>query len=353
MPKRVGHLKEKMISIENCIAAEREVGKNKPDNKMAQHIARHAEKYGKDLFEKLSTGTFEFHEHKVTFIMDSYKGKTRRLEIPCLEDQAAMQAWLLVATPYIERRNYYYNCGSIPKAGQSRAVEALKMWLRGPKPPKWAGVTDIKKFYETLPHWVVIKGLKRIFKDKEFIDFARVNMQAMNPTGIGLSIGYPTSHWYANVALMEIDHELKKLFPDVRFTRYMDDVAFVSKNKRHLRKAIMHFGKRLNDLGMRLKKTWQIFPIAARGITFLSYRFFQGYTILAKKLMFRIARKMKKAGTNLSLHMAQGVISYIGILKHCDSYNFRKDHVYPYVNPKKCRRLISNESKNLLQQKAA
>lgn len=348
MPKRVGFLWERMIAEENCIAAEREMAKNKPDNKMARHIGAHAEKYGSTLHAKLAGGTFIFHESKETFIKDSYKGKTRRLQIPCLEDQAAMQAWLLIATPYIERRNYFYNCGSIPKAGQIRAVEALKKWLHGPNPPKWGGITDIKKFYETCPHRVVMRGLRRIFKDEKFLDFAAQTMAAMSNTGVGLAIGYPVSHWFANVALMEIDHELRRLFPDVKFTRYMDDIALVSRNKRHLRKAIMHLGKRLQGLGMRLKQTWQAFPIRKRGITFLSYRFFPNHTILAKPLMFRIARKMKRASTNLSVHMAQGVISYIGILKHCDSYNFRKEHVYPYVNPKKCRRLISIESKNHL-----
>ena len=352
MPKRVGHLWEKVIDEKNCIDAEREMAKNKPDNKMARHIGEHAERYGATLHEKLVTGTFVFHSSKVTYIQDSYKGKTRRLQIPCLEDQAAMQAWLLVAAPYIERHNYFYNCGSIPKAGQSRAVKGLKKWLRGKKPPKWAAVTDIKKFYETCPHWAVLKGLRRIFKDEAFIQFSAQMLAAMNPGGVGLAIGYPVSHWFANVALMDLDHEMKRLFPDVRFARYMDDIAMVSRNKRHLRKCLLHLMKRVKELGMRIKKTWQLFPIKSRGITFLSYRFYQGYTLLAKGLMYRIARKMRRAAVNMSVHMAMGVVSYIGILKHCNSYNFRVNKVYPYIQPKKCRKVISNESKRNLQRAA-
>lgn len=350
MPKRVGNLWQKVIDKQNCINAEKEMAKNKPDNKMARHIGEHAERYGSELSDKLTNGTFVFHQSRVTYIKDSYKGKTRRLQIPCLEDQSAMQAWLLVASPYIERRNYFYNCGSIPKAGQSRAVEGVKKRLRGKKPPKWAAVTDIKKFYETCPHWVVMRGLRRIFKDKQFLEFAERILASMSDTGVGLAIGYPVSHWFANVALMEIDHELTRLFPDVKFARYMDDIAMTSRNKRHLRKALLHLKQRLHDFGMELKrKTEQIFPIKARGITFLSYRFYQGYTIIAKGLMYRISRKMRRAAKNMSLHMAMGVISYLGILKHCDSYNFRIKHVYPYIKPKKCRRMISNASKSNLR----
>lgn len=349
MPKRVGYLYERMVSLENCIQAEREMGRNKPDNKMARHIANHAEKYGAALSAKLVSGTYTFHSSHETEIKDSYKGKVRHLKIPCLEDQAAMQAWLIVASPYIVRRNYYYNCGSIPGAGQSRAVEGLKRWLKGRKPPKWGGVTDIRKFYDTCPHWVVMRGLRRIFKDSKFLDFAGQMLAAMSGTGVGLAIGFPVSHWLANVALSEIDHAMRRKFPDVKFARYMDDTGLVSRNKRHLHKAIAYMGARLGEFGMELKHTWQVFQIRLRGLPFLSYRFFHGFTLLAKRLMYRIARKMRRAATNMSVHMAQGVMSYIGILKHCDSYNFRKDYVYPNVSPKKCRRLISDGSKNLVR----
>jgi len=352
MPKRVGFLYEQMVTLENCIQAEREMGRNKPDNKMARHIAKSAEKYGAELSAKLKSGSYVFHTPREAYIKDSHKGKTRHLEIPCLEDQAAMQAWLIVAAPYIVRRNYYYNCGSIPKAGQSRAVEALKKWLKCSRPPKWGGVTDIHHFYETAPHWVVLRGLRRIFKDDRFVNFAAQMMAAMSDTGAGLAIGFPVSHWLANVALMEIDHELRRKFPDVKFARYMDDVGLVSHNKRHLRKAIQHMAMRLAEFGMKLKRTWQVFRISLRGLPFLSYRFFPGFTILAKRLMYRIARKMRRAATHLSVHMAQGVVSYMGILKHCNSYNFRRDYVYPNVSIKKCRRLISNDSKNRVQRVA-
>ena len=353
MAKRIGFLWEKMVTMENCIEAERLMAKNKPDNRMARHIGQNAEKYGATLYAKLVDGSYVFHEPKEQMIRDSYKGKTRRLQIPCLEDQAAMQAWLNIATPYIERRNYYFNCGSIPGAGQLRAVKALQKWLGGKKPPKWAGSTDIKKFYETCPHEVVLKGLRRLFKDKRFIAFAKLSMDAMSSTGVGLAIGFPVSHWFANVALMELDFELKRMFPDVKFTRYMDDIAFISRNKRHLRKAIQYLAKRLGDLGMRLKNTLQVYPIRYRGVTFLSYRFFHGFTLLSKLLMFRIARKMRNASKHMTVHMAQGVVSYMGILKHCNSYHFRRDFVYPLVDPKKCRRLISDATKKNLLLRAA
>ena len=334
-----------MITLENCIEAERLIGKNKPDNRMARHISTHADKYGAALYKKLRDGTYKFHDSRVSSVNDSYKGKTRNLLIPCLEDQAVQQAWLIIAIPYIMRRNYYYNCGSIPGAGQTRATEALRRWLRK-KNYKYGMSTDIHHFYESVPHDVVIRGLRKIFKDEKFIGYAAQMMESMSKTGVGIAIGHPVSHWLANVALMEIDHEIKREFPDVKYVRYMDDMAFLCNNKRHLRKVKELLQKRLTERGMKLKHTWQIFRIKGRGLQFLSYRFFYKKTILAKRLMYRIARKMKRASTHMSLHMAMGVVSYYGILKHCDSHNFMVSRVYPYVNIKKCRRLISYAAKD-------
>lgn len=348
--KRTGHLMERMMTPENFILAEEIMCRTKKKNRKARYIRKHAEEFGTKLFEKISAGQFTWHKPKQSTIKDSYKGKERGLKIPCLEDQAAQVAWLNIAAPYIERRNYYYNCGSIPHAGQTRCTKGLKKRLKDNR-VKYGAVTDIRKFYDTCPHSLVRRGLKRIFKDKEFIEYAMAFVASMSETGIGLAIGYPSSHWMANIALMELDHELRRRFPDVWFTRYMDDTALVSSNKRHLRKCVDLIRFRMREYGMSLRK-WALFRIKDRGVHFLSYRFFNGYTLLNKRLMIRISKRMHKAKDHISAHIAAGVISYLGILKWCDSYNFRVNHVYPYIDPKKCRRMIAYASKNAVQRAA-
>lgn len=332
-----------MMTEENFIYSEKLLAKNKPDNKMARYIGQNAEMFGKRLFSKIRDGNFQWHKPKETTIIESYKHKERHLKIPCLEDQAAQIAWLNIAAPIIERRNYYYNCGSIPGAGQTRAVHTLKKWLKNPR-MKYGAVSDIRKFYDTCSHSAICKGLKRIIKDKWFIDFAMGFVASMSNTGYGIAIGYPVSHWLANVALMELDYETVRQFPDVKLTRYMDDTAMTSTNKRHLKNALLFWKNGVEHLGMVLKK-WQSFKISVCGLTFLSYRFFNGYTVLAKKLMVRIARRIRNAAKHMCAHVAAGVVSYLGILKYCDSYTFRKQRVYPYINRRTCIRLISMKGK--------
>lgn len=350
MPKkRVGFLYERFRSEENCVLAEKNMSKNKPDNRMARHIGQHAEQYGKALHEMLMQEAWVPSPSRETDIQDTYKGKIRHLKIPILLDQSVQYAWLNIAMPYIERRNYYYNCGSIPGAGQSRAGKGLKKQLGKKKPPKYAFSTDIYHFYETCPHAAVMAGLKRIFKDERFLHVAEMILSSMGENGVGLAIGHPTSHWFANVALMHLDHELATRFPDVKCYRYMDDVRAVSSNKRHLRWALKFLRDGVEKLGMKIKHDWQLYPIRKRMIQFLSYRFSYGYAVLVKRLMFRIARKMKRAANRWTAHNAASVWSYMGILKHCNSYHFREKHVYPYVNLEKCKEVIRNESKNRIR----
>lgn len=344
--KRVGYLYERMASPENCILAEKAMVKNKrSSNRRARKIANDPEKYGLALCEKLQAGRYQFHPSRESRLQESYKTKQRDLLVPCLEDQAAEQAWLLVAVPYIMKRNYYYNCASIPEAGQTRACNGLKKWLRR-KDYKYGMTLDIRHFYQTLPHELVLAGLRRIFKDERFIGFAADCMASVSDTGVGIAIGHPISHWLANVALMELDHRIKREFPDVRYVRYMDDMAFLCSNKRHLKQACIMIRSYLGEWGMQLKKGWQVFRIRNRGLKFLSYRFFHGYTILRKPLMIRIARRIRRAQTRLSLKTAQSIMSYYGILKHCDSFNFMKARVWPYISFNTVRKEISRHAKD-------
>lgn len=342
--KRTGYLMQKMMTEENFIRAERLLGKNKPDNRRARYISAHADFYGRKLYGMVKSGKFRWHEPRTKTIMDSYNCKQRNLKIPRLVDQAVKLAWLNVAQPYILRKNYYYNCGSVPGAGQTRAVKGVKRMLKDPR-RRYAATLDIRKFYDTCPHWAIRKGLMRVFKDKTFVDFAMGFVASMSDTGVGIAIGYPVSHWLANLVLAEMDTTITNKYPDVKYVRYMDDMTIASANKRHLRWAVKEAKAYIERYGMALKK-WPIYDRRACGVTFLSYRFFGTHTLLKKRLMYRISRRARRAGQRMTVHAAAGMMSYLGILKYCDSYYFRRDRVYPYVRKSTLAKIISKAARS-------
>lgn len=259
------------------------------------------------------------------------------------------QYGMRVTVPFLMARNYYYNCGCIPGAGQIRACRALKRWLAKHKIIKYGGEFDVKKFYDNLPHKWVMKCLERIFKDKRFLALHAKILKTMphkikNGEAVGVAIGFYPSPWYANLVLSYIDRLIKKVYPDCHFARYMDDISVLGNNKRKMHRVaeIIRFG--LARFGLELKPNWQIFQIAPRGVRFLSYRFFHGFTILKKPLLYRLARRFSHARRNLTAHKAAGLLSSMGILKHCNSYHFRRDYVYNNVSIAKMKGLVRNEA---------
>lgn len=247
-------------------------------------------------------------------------------------------AWLNIAEPYIQKRLYRYCCGSVPTRGQLDACNALSKWIN--KGYKYGTHLDIKKFYDHIPHKLVMEQLRKIFKDEKFLKVAEQILASMSDTGVGVAIGHPISHWFANVSLMSIVYGAKTKFPKIQFVQYMDDIGAVGSNKKLMHNFISYISNKVSENCMRIKENYQVFIIKARSLSFLSYRFFKGYRIMNKPLMYRIARFTKKMKV-VTLKRAQRMLSYFGIFKHCNSYNFKVKRVYPYINKITCRKVIS------------
>jgi hypothetical protein len=74
-----------------------------------------------------------------------------------------------------------------------------------------------------------------------------------------------------------------------------------------------------NVLELNMKKDWQVFPLAKRGLDFLGYRFFRKYTLVRKS----IVKKMKRAFRKKINHLGDisRVMSYFGWIKHANTFN--------------------------------
>ena len=92
--------------------------------------------------------------------------------------------------------------------------------------------------------------------------------------------------------------------------------------------------KLTRDYRLDIKKNWQVFRTDSRGIDFLGYRFFHHKTIMRKRTAYRLARRMRLISKKdtASMKDASAVMSYMGITAHCDSRNFVKRYVVPFVS---------------------
>jgi hypothetical protein len=131
----------------------------------------------------------------------------------------------------------------------------------------------------------------------------------------------------------------------------MDDMVLFHRNKKELHKMKIEIENFLTKEGLKLKENWQLFKVDSRPIDFIGYRFYRGYTTLRRANFLRIKRRIKKISKKprIKLLDASAVISYYGWIKHCDSYNFNQKHLKPYIDLKKVKGVLKNESKKYSQ----
>lgn len=340
MPKRIGYIWEELTSIEHCEEAVLYAIRNKRKTRYLKYIKKNYKKYAVKLQGILLQGWIP-KEPRLKTIREGSRRKTRELKIPSLWDHFVHTAIALILSKYLANKFYFYACGSLPKRGQTFATKAVEKNVKKRK-PKYCALADVRKFYQSVRKKHVMRCLRRYFKDEKFL---RLNEQVLDQMDDELAIGFAVSHWYGQLVLSFVDTEIKKHRKGIFMVRFMDNYVLTCGRKRTLHKIIGHLKVTLGEYDLKVKSDWQVFPIAKRMVEFLSYRFDHKRTILRKGLMYKMSRLFRRVCRSIDAHKARTVMSYRGILKHCDSYNFRKAHLYPYVSIKLCRRLISDADK--------
>jgi hypothetical protein len=108
-------------------------------------------------------------------------------------------------------------------------------------------------------------------------------------------------------------------------------MVILSDNKRWLHDIRIILESQLSTIRLELKSNWQVFPVASRGIDFLGYRFFHGYTLLRKTIANGIKESMKEVKQKWERIPAQTVISrvmsYYGWMQYSNCRNLKNKHI--------------------------
>jgi hypothetical protein len=112
------------------------------------------------------------------------------------------------------------------------------------------------------------------------------------------------------------------------YFRYCDDVVVLDGDKCRLHKLRRETRRYWEEeLNLEMKANWQVFPVDIRGIDFLGYRFFRGYTLLRKGIAVRYKRKMaaiRSCKPMSAASIVSGVASYEGWMAHANCHNLKK-----------------------------
>jgi len=310
--KRVNNLFEKVIDTENLSLALHNAAKGKYHYREVKNIIKNPLPYIYALHEVLAAESFKNGKYH---IFKRQMGKKERViyRLPFYPDRVLHHALVQVLEPIWMQVLIHQTYSTIPKRGVHGGLKHLKRDLLKCE-TTYCLKLDIEKFYPSVNNAILLDILSRKIKDKRLMELLTVIVNSAE----GIPIGNYISQWFGNMYLAYFDHYVKENLKCRYYYRYCDDLVLLSDSKETLfmwLESIRTYLK--NELKLSLKDNYQIFPVSARGIDFLGYRFFKGYTLVRKS----IVKQMKNR-----INSEKSMSSYYGWLIHADSYRLLKKY---------------------------
>ena len=344
--KRIGNIYSKITELSNIEEAVYKASKGKGKRRNVSKVLDSPTYYAMQVQKMLKEKTYIPSPYIEMKILDGAKKKERTIFKPQFyPDQVVHWSLMLQLEPILKKGMYEFCCASIKGRGILYGKRYLdKILVEDRKYTKYCLKLDVKHFYPNVDKDILKSKFRSKIKDKDTLWLLD---NIIDSSKEGLPIGNYTSQWFANFFLEDLDHYIKEELKIKYYIRYMDDMVLFSNNKKELHKVKLAIDEFLLKEHLRIKENWQLFKTESRPIDFLGYRFYRGYTTLRRCNFLRIKRRAKRISKKekLNFHDAASMLSYAGWLKHCDSFNFQQRYIKPFINYKKCKEVVSNESK--------
>ena len=315
-----------MVSSENIIRAYNNAKKGKSHYSEVKMIEKNQDFYLSQLQDMLLNEEYKVSKYKVFKKISG--GKEREIyKLPFYPDRIVHHCIVQVVQEVWVKSLIRDTFSTIPGRGIHDGVRRVKSALKDVDNTSYCLKLDIKKYYPSIDHNVLKSILERKIKDKKFLSL----LYQIIDSADGIPIGNYVSQWFGNLHLSYFDHYCKEELKCKYYFRYCDDIVILSNNKEDLRHKLIKIKEYLIKLNLEVKRNYQIFPVDLRGIDFLGYRFFHKYTLVRKRIVKEMKRKIDKPLSKPS---------YYGWLKHADSYRlltkyFNNENTNQYI-PCRC-----------------
>lgn len=158
----------------------------------------------------------------------------------------------------------------------------------------WYLKMDIRKYFDSIDHEIVLKQIEKRFKDRDLLSlFRRILSTYETAHGKGLPIGNLISQHLANFHLGQFDHWIKEHQGIKGYVRYMDDFILWHNDRKTLKEKMLSVVRWLGDnLRLEVKNGTQL-NRCSLGIGFLGYRVYPGRIVLSHRSKHRFIRKLE------------------------------------------------------------
>ncbi|MFN7333135.1 MAG: group II intron reverse transcriptase/maturase [bacterium] len=272
---------DKVYKRENLLSAYREVAANKGDPGV-DHVT--VEDFGASLIrdvpkleKQLRDGTYRPQAIKRVHIPKLGSKETRPLGIPTVRDRVVQNALRHVLEPILERQFAAHSYGFRPNRGCKDALRRVDGLVKAGY--KYTVDVDLKSYFDTIPHDLLIKELRKYVADNQVIGLVEKFLQAeivdekdrwIPQTGVPQ--GAIISPLLSNLYLNDLDHFMAG--QGYQMTRYADDLVIQCRTREEAESALALVSDWVTERGLLLHPTkTKIVHVDEEGFEFLGYRF--------------------------------------------------------------------------------
>lgn len=331
------NLFEKIVSTENLLEAWDDFKREKRKKADVQIFER---RLGDNLFKlhrDLTHKRYRHGEYVDFYVRDP---KLRHIHKATVRDRVVHHAVFRVINPIFESTfiSDSYSCRK--EKGAHRGVKQLGVYARKVFQTQgkcFALKCDIKQFFPTIDHEVLLDIIGRRIKDKDVLNLIKVIIESFASDADqkfdikGAPIGNLTSQMFANIYMNELDQFVKHDLKAKYYLRYTDDFVILHHDNKYLallKDKIADFLETRLDLSLHSNKV-EIRKLR-QGIDYLGYVSLPYARVPRTKVRKRIFRKLCyrvqqfKAGLISEESLMRSFDSYMGFLVHADSHKLRE-----------------------------
>ncbi|WP_018749870.1 RNA-directed DNA polymerase [Paenibacillus sanguinis] len=337
---------KEIVSFENLEAAYRSAAKLKRYRTDVLKFTRNLEENLINIQNELIHKTYEVGRYREFYV---YEPKKRLIMALPFKDRVVQWAIYRVIEPLLDRQFIFDSYACRQGKGVQKAADRMQYWIRH----LWRQhgnayylKLDISKYFYRVDHDVLLSILGRKLPDPDLMWLLEKIVRSEHTDfgiplgdhgfdhgrieGIGMPIGNLSSQLFANLYLNELDQFAKHQLRLKCYIRYMDDIVALHPSKKVLHQARHEIERFLEDkLRLTLNNKTAIRPVHT-GVEFCGFRIWGTH----RKIRKGTVRKIKGGLRFLQRAYARGdksldevnsaIQSYIGYLKHADTFNLRK-----------------------------
>lgn len=323
--KRAGSLYRRILEYENLRLAFWKAAKGKSGRHDVIAFRKDFDLYIRKLHGGLLAHRPDIGHYRFFQVHDP---KPRSICAAAFPERVLHHAVMNVCEPVLEAYAVSDSYACRKGKGNRKALDRARQFARK---HSWYLKLDIRKYFDSIDHGVMMDALARRFKDRDLLHLFQDLLETYHTKpGRGMPIGNLISQHLANFYLGRFDHWIKEDRRVSGYLRYMDDFLLFGRDRPYLKTELALVREFLfRELALDLKENIQL-NRCRHGIPFLGYRVFPDGIRLSPRSRRRFVQKFMAYegkwhdGEWTSVDLARHMESLIDFTRTAGARSFRR-----------------------------